>query len=174
MLIRSSLFTLVVGASACAARAPQSTLDVNAPQARYACGEDEIVRDGRAVFSSRESVRIRRGWTDGEGEHFVEWPRRTTTMEALEYVLPSDTAENAIVRVYDTSGGSSRADWRMKKLSKCTATGGYTDALARYAAGKSIDEVARELSLDGNKVRALVEKALHKTQSRYLADAGDK
>jgi hypothetical protein len=170
MLIRSSLFMFVLGASACAARAPLSTLDVNAPQARYACDNDEIVRDGRAVFSSRESQHIHRGWTDGEGEHFVEWPRRTTTMEALEYVIPTDELQDAKVRVYDTSGGSSRADWRMKHQSLCTASGGYTAAFAHYASGESMEQISRDLSLGStDKARMMIEKALHDAQARYLA-----
>ena len=170
MQIRSLLFMTLVGASACAARAPQSTLEPKAPEVRYACTDDELVRDGRSIYSSHESQHVRRGWTDNEGDHFVEWPRRTTTMEAVEYVLPNDALADAQVRVYDTSGGSSRADWRLKHTAPCTASGGYTEALAHYVRGESVKQVAEALSLDGSdKARKLIEKALSNAQARYLA-----
>jgi hypothetical protein len=117
---------LVAGATACAARAPHTLAT-----ATYSCGDDrQIVRRDRAVFSTHESKRIAMGWRDDEGAHYVEWPRRTTTMEALEYVIPNDGRADAIERIYDTSGGSSRVDWRMKTKTACAVTGAATDAIA--------------------------------------------
>ena len=158
-----ALLGVVLLAAACGGRVHESTL----PSISYTCGEDSVVRDSHGVFSSHESKQLGMGWRDDEGDHFVEWPRRTTTMEALEYVMPADRHSDAIARVYDTSQGGSRVDWRLKHKTVCTATGGYSDALARYVNGASFDEVAKDLSLPGRSAaRDLIQRALRKVQKR--------
>ena len=158
---------LVVGTTACAGRAPRTTLATTS----YSCGIDRHVHhDSGRVFTSAED-QLSSSWQDAEGRHFVAWPTATTTMETVEYVIPSDSRDDAIERVYDTSKGTSRVDWRILKQTKCTANGGYTDALARFAKGKSFDQVAQEMSLtDKGAARELVHEALLSLQKRYYKD----
>jgi hypothetical protein len=162
------LFVLAAGATACAARAPRITT----PNITYSCdNERQVHRDNGRVLSTSGTAQLALGWRDGEGEHFVSWPTSSTQMEAVEYVMPPDARADAIERVYDTSKGSSRVDWRMVRSTACTATGGYSDALARFATGKSFDQVAQELSLgDKNEARELVHHALVSVQKRYFRE----
>ena len=130
-------------------------------QLAYACGDDQVVHDGRGVFSSRESMQIGMGWRDDEGDHFVEWPRRTTTMEALEYVIPADGSARAIARVYDTSKGGSRVDWRLKHKTLCTATGNDV----------AFDDAGRAGSVRTSiGARTAIEHALVNSEKRYTAE----
>ena len=162
-----ALLGVALLAAACGAKVHESTL----PSVSYSCGDDQVTRDGRGVFSSRESKQLGMGWRDDEGAHFVEWPRRTTTMEALEYVIPADSRADAIARVYDTSQGGSRVDWRLKHRTVCMANGGYSDALARYVNGASFDDVAKDLALPNKSAaRELIERALKKAERRYTAE----
>ncbi len=158
---------LVAGATACAGRASRTTL---APMS-YSCGGDHQVHheSGRVVTAS--NAKLSSAWQDDEGRHFVAWPTATTTMETVEYVIPSDAHADAIERIYDTSQGTSRVDWRVLKQTACTADGGYTDALSRFAKGKSFDQVAQELSLTNKgEARDLVHQALLSLQKRYYKD----
>ena len=161
------LFVLAAGATACAARAPRMTT----PNITYSCdGDRQVRRDNGRVFG-HDASQLALGWRDDEGEHFVAWPATATTMEAVEYVMPADVRADAIERVYDTSKGTSRVDWRMKRSTACTATGGYSDALARFATGKSFDQVAQELALtDKAQARELVHHALVSVQKRYFRE----
>jgi len=163
----AALLGVILLAAACGGRVHAPTL----PSISYTCGDDQVTRDGRDVFSARESRQIGMGWRDDEGDHFVEWPRRTTTMEALEYVIPADRRADAIARVYDTSQGGSRVDWRLKHRTMCTANGGYSDALARYVNGASLDDVAKDLALPNKSAaRDLIHRALVKAETRYTAE----
>jgi hypothetical protein len=160
------LSLLVAGATACAGRAPQTTLKTT-----YSCGGDRQVRHDSGRVYTATDAQLSSSWADGEGRHFVSWPIAATTMETTEYVIPSDNRQDAIERVYDTSKGTSRVDWRVKKETQCTANGGYSDALARFARGKSFDQVAQELSLTNkNEARDLVHQAMLSLQKRYYKD----
>lgn len=157
--------SLAAVATACAPRAPRSTLN-----ATYACdGEREVRRDHGKVFTSHEAAQLALGWSDDEGEHYVSWPSAATTMEAVEYVMPSDAKSDAVERVYDTSKGMSRADWRVVKTNACLVKGGYSDVLSRFASGASVEQVAKDLALDEKQTRALVHEAIGKLQHRYAA-----
>jgi len=115
---------VVAGAAACAGRAQPTTLSA----ATYSCGSRQIHFAGDRVQTPGNALAA--GWRDDEGRHYVAWPTGTTTLEAVEYVIPSDTHMDAVERVYDTSRGTSRVDWRVVQQNTCTANGGYTDALA--------------------------------------------
>ncbi|HEU0037150.1 MAG TPA: hypothetical protein VFQ53_41355 [Kofleriaceae bacterium] len=157
---------LVASVSACAARASRPTLST----AAYSCGERQVRRDGGKVYTEAAD-HLTLGWQDAEGDHFVAWPTATTTMEAVEYVIPRDARADAIERVYDTSRGTSRIDWRVTKQNTCTAEAGYTQALATFATGKSFEQVAAELKLSNKaEARDLVHQALLSVQKRYFRD----
>lgn len=164
--MRNLLFVVVVAATACAARPPRPTLTT-----QYTCGESSIVRD-RDVVRTGDSQRVlsRLSWQDDAGDHYVSWPLSPTDKEATEYVVPSDPRADASERVYDTSRGSSTADWKLVSRQACTAQGGYNDALARWMKGESIDDVARELSMDRDEARGMVRRALTSLQTRYWRD----
>jgi hypothetical protein len=162
------LLTVVVATSACAARAPQTTLHV-----QYACGaSDVVVRYGDTLRVTNDAPlrQASLGWRDGDGDHFVTWPLSPTDVEAVEYVMPTDHRADAVERTYDTSKGVSTADWRLTKRQVCTAEGGYNDVLVRFVKGDSIDDVAASLSIDREEARGLVKTALTTLQKRYFRD----
>jgi hypothetical protein len=160
------LLVVVAGAAACAGRAPVPT---TLAATTYSCGDREIRHASDQVRTAESALGI--GWRDGEGRHYVAWPTSATSREAREYVIPADSKMDAVERVYDTSRGTSRVDWRMIQQSTCTANGGYSDALARFASGKSFDQVARELGMtDKTEARELVHQALLSVQKRYYKD----
>lgn len=155
-----------VAATACAGRA--HTNNLLAKTTTYACdGNRSIAKSATGVRTAHSDVVIPEGWRDDDGSHFIAWPTSTTTMETVEYFIPDDFRSDAFERVYDTSGGTSRADWKLLRSSTCTANGGYNDALARFAGGKSFDQVAKELDTDKSLVRELVHQALISLNKRY-------
>ena len=95
------------------------------------------------------------------------WPLSPTDSSATEYIMPSDPKADAVERVYDTSRGSSTADWRLLTRRSCTAHGGYNDALARWMRGETIDDVAHDLSIDRDEASGMVKRALTSLQTRY-------
>jgi len=161
------VLVLLLAASACASSAPQSTLPV-----RYACGSTAVVRTGaKLVVDADMPNPAQLGWSDDDGDHFVTWPAVTTDVEAIEYVMPHDARKDAVERRYDARPGYSVSDWRLLDKRVCRAEGGYTDALARWMNGDSLDKVARDLSLDDRRhARRLVHKALATLQKQYLHD----
>ena len=173
--MRNILFSLLLAATACAARPPATTL-----QTTYVCSDAEIVRGGdhlgireltASIAPSAITELPRRGWRDGSGDHFVAWPVSPVEREAIEYVVPSDPREDATRLVYDTSSGRARADWRLVGQHACTARGGYSDALAHFSRGESFDRIARELALgDARDARHLVHDALVSLNRRFYRD----
>jgi len=153
--MRNLLLALSISAAACAARAPQSTMPYV-----YACGDTNVVPDLAKL-----------GWHDGDGNHYVTWPHSPVEVSAVEFVAPSDRRADAIENVYDTSSGTSKADWRLVRRQVCTARGGDSEVLARYAIGESLDKIASDLSL-GNRdeARELVHHAMLSLQRRYFRD----
>jgi hypothetical protein len=118
-----------------------------------------------------DAAGVELGWTDDEGRHYVNWPMAVTDAESTEYVIPSDRRADAVVRRYDTRQGTSKQDWRLLQSSTCTARGGYTDALARFASGATMADIQKALSLtDKSQARALVHDAMIKLQRRYFRD----
>ena len=169
----------IVFASACATNPQRTTTPV-----RYACGDTFVLRtgerltvDARTAAASAGPVDTQRlgpaqlGWSDDDGDHFVTWPHATTDVEAVEYVVPHDERKDAVEKRYDASAGYSSSDWRLLDKRVCRAQGGYTDALARWMNGDSLDKVARDLDLSGRgDARQLVRKALAQLQKQYFAD----
>ena len=166
--MRQFLLVILVGASACAARgSKQPTMPVH-----YACGDSTVTRDGVEMRSSAEPGEISLlSWRDDQGEHFVTWPLSPTDRAATEFVVPNDPRQDAVQHTYDTTFGSSTADWRLLDKQVCTARGGYNDVLARYMRGESIDELTRETGLTSrDETRAVLRKALVSLQKRYWRD----
>jgi hypothetical protein len=131
----------------------------------YACADTAIARNGDAIAGTRL------GWHDDEGDHFVAWPLSPIDVDAVEIVVPNDPRMDAVRRVYDTSKGSSKADWRLVRRQVCTAKGGYSDLLARYLRGESLDQLAHELALgDRDDARDAVHEAMLTLQRRYFRD----
>lgn len=162
--MRKLLLVFVVGA--CAARPARPT-----SRTEYTCGDSSIVRDRDVVRNgSSNQVMSRLSWQDDAGDHYVSWPLSPTDKEATEYVVPNDPKADASERVYDTSRGSSTADWKLVTRQACTAHGGYNDALARWMKGESIDDVARDLAMDRDEARGMVRRALSSLQTRYWRD----
>jgi hypothetical protein len=157
---------LVVLVTACAARPPRSTFD-----ATYTCGNGSIIRESGIVRNTAEPhASSRLSWQDDAGDHYVTWPLSPTDRQATEYIIPIDVKADAVERTYDASRGSSTADWRLLGKQVCTVQGGYNDALARFMHGESIDDVARDLSLDHDEARGMVQHALQALQHRYMRD----
>jgi hypothetical protein len=159
------VFLVVSGAAACAGRATPTTLTART----YTCGEHQIETGREALRVAGNALPI--GWSDDDGLHYVAWPTGKTTRETIEYMIPADARMDAVELRYDTTKGSSRVDWRLVGRKLCTANGGYNDALARFATGKSFDQVAQELALsDRAEARQLVHHALQSLTKRYYKD----
>ena len=157
-------FMLAAGATACAARAPISTLS------RYSCGAGQLVRTGDNLAGPHDAVHVALGWRDDAGSHFVS-PSSPNAVQAVEYVVPQDERADAIHRIYDSSRGMARAEWPLVSERTCTAERGYTAALSSFAKGASMDQVASELSLSGrDEARGLVHDALINLSRRYYKD----
>lgn len=164
--MRNFLLAFAISASACSGSRPvHTTLPVH-----YACGDATIVHTGATLQTKAGATRATRGWHDDEGDHYVTWPVSPTEVEATEYVVPGDPHADAMLRVYDTSKGTSKVDWRLVKRDTCTAQDGYTNALTLYMKGASIKEVAKELSADDDHARELVRAALISLQKKYLRE----
>ena len=158
---------LFIGMAACAARTPQTTFPV-----QYACGNADVVRSGATLVVHEAqglgAMSGRSDWHDGAGYHFMTAPVSPIDRRAVEYVVPEDPRLDAIERVYDTSNGSARADWRVLEEQTCTAHGGYTDVIGRFMSGESLDELASDLALpDRQAARDLVHDALLSLQRQY-------
>ena len=166
--MRKFLLVILVGASACAARSTQHpTTPVH-----YACGESTVIRNGVEMRSNATPSEISQmSWRDDHGEHFVTWPLSPTDRAATEFVVPTDPRQDATQHIYDTTFGSSTADWRLVAQQTCTARGGYNDVLARYMRGESIDDLTREVGLTSrDETRAVLRKALVTLQKKYWRD----
>ncbi len=166
--MRKQLFILsfvVAGATACAGRPSQTTLNMAAPVA-YSCDNDrQVLRDSQKVSAGPNAVDL--GWQDDAGDHFVAWPASVTTTEAVEYVMPNDQRANAVERIYDTTPGRSRADWRVKKTNICTAHNGYTAALNIFSEKQSLADVASQLGVDRREAGKIIHTALMKALTDY-------
>ncbi len=172
--MRNLLLALSISAAACGARAPRSTLPLE-----YACGETSLVprsnalevREPIASLGSSDIAAPKLGWHDAEGDHYVSWPQSPVDVSAVEFVVPPDPRQDAIERVYDTSSGTSKADWRLVRRQVCTARGGDSEVLARYVIGESLDKIAADLALGSrDEARELVHHALLSVQRRYFRD----
>jgi hypothetical protein len=134
----------------------------------YVCSSYSLMRDGSEVKASDGNLVGRLSWRDDGGEHFVGWPATPTDREAVEIVIPRDPRRDAMQRTYDTTFGSSTADWRLKSKSFCTARDGYSDVLTRYIKGESLDALTASLAFDSNdQTRALLRRAMASVQHRY-------
>jgi hypothetical protein len=163
--MRIQLLVISVAATACAARPVAPTTPL-----QYACDDGAVVRSGSELTAAGGTTTMRRGWDDSEGEHFVVWPHTTTQTSAVEYVLPHDLHADAKTRVWDTSKGTAKVDWRMTQEGSCRVHGGYTEAFELFSSGKSLKQVASELHLeDAIEARHLVHDALTAMQRRYYA-----
>lgn len=165
------LIAVLAAVSACAARPASSTFQSKLN--RYTCVETELIREGDKLTISEAMAdgpmtTTNLGFTDDAGAHYVSFPTSPTDVMAVEYVIPHDHRADAIQRVYDTSRGTSRVDWKLTRQRGCRVDGGYTDAFTRWAAGDSYDQVASDLALDdGSEARELVHKALRRANRRY-------
>lgn len=171
--MRNLLFVILVGASACGARATTSTLPM--PATHYDCGEAEVVHEAGALLGAGPILGngrdTRLGWHDSEGDHYVAFPLATTDVEATEFVVPSDPRQDAVRKTYDTRQGSSTADWRLLSHATCTAKGGYSDVLGRYMKGATLEEIQAELALGSrDEARGIIKKAMAQLQKKYWKD----
>jgi len=165
--MRKLLLVILAGVSACA---PRTARHPTTP-VQYSCGDTAVTRDGSEVRTSARGEVGRLSWRDDSGEHFIAWPLSPTDRNAVEIVVPADPRQDAIQRTYDTTFGSSTADWRLVKSQTCTARGGYNDVLARYMRGDSIDELTRDIGLSSrDETRAVLRKAIVSLQKRYWRD----
>jgi hypothetical protein len=173
--MRNLLLALSISAAACGARAPRTTM----PPV-YACDDTTIVPNGKsleirepnATLDAEHTGPATLGWHDGEGDHYVAWPQSPVEVSAVEFVVPFDPHSDPIERrVYDTSSGTSKADWRLIRRQVCSARDGDSEVLARYVTGDSLDKIASDLAL-GNRdeARELVHHAMLALQRRYFRD----
>src|SRR5512135_3748576 len=151
-----------ISAAACAARAPQTTM----PR-EYTCGDAAVVPHGNRLEIREASASLdggitqsaRLGWRDGSGDHYVAGPMSPVDVSAVEFIVPGDGQRDATKRIYDTSSGTSRADWRLVKAETCTLRGGDSDVLEHYAKGETLDEIARDFALaDRDEAREIVHR----------------
>jgi hypothetical protein len=169
------IFVAIAFASACASHPQRPTHPV-----RYACGDATVTRSGEKLTvgittASLEPMgragQYQLGWSDDDGDHFLAWPNATTDLETVEYVVPHDERKDAVLKHYDTSAGYSNSDWRLLDKRTCRAERGYNEALARYMNGDSLEQVAKDLSLeDRDSARQMVRKAIAQLQKKYFAD----
>ena len=137
----------------------------------YVCEGYSLMRDGSEVKASDGNLVGKLSWRDDAGEHFVAWPATPTDREAVEIVIPQDARADAMHRTYDTTFGSSTADWRLKTKQSCTARDGYSDILTRYIKGESLDDLTASLSLESNaQTKMLLRRAMAAVQHRYYYD----
>ncbi len=131
--MRKLLLVALVGASARAARSSsRPTTPVH-----YSCGENTVIRNGIEMRADTAAGNVSHlSWTDDKGEHFVTWPLSPTDRTATEFVVPSDPRQDA-QHTYDTTFGSSTADWRLLDKQVCTAHGGPTCSRVTCAASRS-------------------------------------
>lgn len=169
--MRKTTILLLATLSACAAQ--QRRTNVLEAKGRYECGDVVLHRDGERLTASVDAHRgsltpTPLSWSDDDGDHFVSFPNAVTDVETVEYLLPHDPRADAIERRFDTSKGSSTADWRLTQQRSCRACGGYSDAFARWASGSSLDDITASLSLESRaEARALVHRALLSFNKRY-------
>ncbi len=156
--MRKLLLVVVVATSACAHQPP--TLGGRGVVS-YRCDGHQVTREAGVVRTA--DARLTLGWQDEQGDHFVS-PMGT---ERVEYVMPVDPRASAIERHYDTGNRASHADWRMVDQDVCVARGGYADVLTRFSSGQSIDDLAREYSVDRGNARKLVYGALMRALVDY-------
>jgi hypothetical protein len=163
----SALLLFAAATSACAARPPRSTLTT-----RYDCGDLDLVRRGETLAVARGGAApAYLGWRDRDGDHFVAWPVSPLGVEAVDVVVPDDPRQDAVRRVYDASKGASSADWRLVARQVCPARGGYSEVLARYLGGDSLDHLAADLTRgDRDEARAIVHRAMVSLERRYYHD----
>lgn len=186
MTNRSSILAIglaIALAPACASSGHRTTTSPSTSM-RYACGNATVTRTGtkltvdvRTAAASNGDIDsdvlgpAQLGWSDDDGDHFVTWPRATTDVEAVEYVVPHDTRKDAIAKRYDASAGYASSDWRLLAQRVCRAEGGYNDVLARWMNGDSLDTLARELDLgDRRNARAIVRTALRQLEVQYYRE----
>jgi hypothetical protein len=161
------LFLFMALCVGCAAHPTRTTLPV-----QYACGDIAIVHDGDTLqFASGHRSPALMSWRDDSGSHFLVRPLSPTDVDVVEYVVPDDPHQDASERVFDSTEGTSSVDWRLVKRGVCTARGGYSDALVRYAHGASVGELADNLTAgDRDEALGLVHHALRELQARYYKD----
>jgi hypothetical protein len=161
------LLSLVAGAAACAGRPAPTTLNQASMTAQYACDSHLVTREAGKVFSGADT-RLALAFQDDAGDHFLSTPESPTSMKAIEYVMPDDARADAIRRIYDTSRGQSRADWRVVDENVCVVKGGYTDAFHRFASGSTMDDVANALGLEDRiEARKLIKEGMRAAQVRF-------
>jgi hypothetical protein len=137
----------------------------------YVCSGYSLMRDGSEVKASDGNLVGRLSWRDDSGEHFVAWPATPTDREAIEIIIPADARQDAQHRTFDTTFGSSTADWRLKAKQTCTARDGYSDILTRYMKGESLDDLTASLALDSkDQTKLLLRRAIASVQHRYFHD----
>jgi len=163
VLLRGGMRKLIlfsfVATAACAARPAAPTLPVE-----YECATTALVLRGNQLDVHARSASVGGaaapsglvlGAHDDAGAHFQAG--------AVEYVVPDDPRQDAVARVF--------ADHQLVHSDVCTAHGGYSDALARYVQGESLDQVAHDLALDGrDAARDLVHQAMVSLTRRYYRD----
>jgi hypothetical protein len=159
-LLVATLATLVVAGCSHSSRPVYPTTPV-----QYACGDTTVTRTGESVTVG-EDARGKLSWHDDAGDHFLFYPGGTSIV--VEVVTPNDPLADASRITYDVSRASSQSEWRQLGRTSCTVEGGYTDVLARYARGTSIDQLAVELNLaDRDDARGRLRKAIQSVNHRY-------
>jgi hypothetical protein len=173
--MRNILLVVTVVSAACAApRAAQNTF----PRA-YTCGDGSVVPHGNRLEIRQENAALeggvtlsaRLGFHDDAGDHYVAGPHSPVDVSAVEYIVPGDGHSDATRNQYDTSAGTSRADWRLVKAETCTMKGGDSEVLAHYIKGESLEDLTHDFSLaDRDDAREAVHRAMLQLQKRYFED----
>lgn len=154
-------------AGACAGRPASTTLNGQTMTSTYACDSRVVKREAGSVFAGADS-RLAMAFQDTAGDHFVAFPETPTSTRAVEYVLPQDHRADAIERIYDTTRGQSRADWRVVDENVCVVKGGYSDAFFRFASGSTMEDVASALGLpDRTSARKLIKEGMRSASVRF-------
>jgi len=172
--MRNILLAVTVCSAACTApRAAQSTLPHE-----YTCGDGSVVPHGnrleirseQAALDGGITLSARLGFRDSAGDHYMSGPHSPVDVSAVEFIVPNDGGD-ATRNEYDTSAGTSRADWRLVKAETCTMKNGDSEVLARYIKGESFEDLAREFALgDRDDAREAVHRSMLKLQKRYFRD----
>ncbi len=133
----------------CAMQPARGTL----PQ-RYDCGgwtavgtDTKLAVDGRMATPAA---------TEAEGMRFVVFRGD----EVVEYVVPPDPRLDLMTATYSASNPEDRTTWKLQARGRCVAHAGFSDALARFIAGETTEEIAAELDLPRPEAERLIHGAI--------------
>jgi len=139
----------IVVIAGCAMQPLRGTLPV-----KYDCaGRAAIGLDGSLSVDGEEATPIA---AETDGRHFL----LGRGDDLVEYVVVDDPRIDIMTMTYDAAAPRDRATWKLRGRGTCIARAGFTEALTRFMAGKTPDEIAVELDLPRPEAERLIHGAI--------------